>query len=158
MPVNKLQTVEELKRTIAQWQLKNNIVVFTNGCFDILHTGHIHILEEAKKQGHKLIVALNTDASVKKLKGKNRPINAELDRAKVISAIEAVDAVVLFNEETPLTLIKILQPDVLVKGGDYTKNNIVGAKEIESWGGKVVIIPFLQGFSSTSIIEKMKKA
>ncbi len=156
--MNKLQTAEELKRTIAQWQLKNNIVVFTNGCFDILHAGHIHILEEAKKQGHKLIVALNTDASVKKIKGKNRPVNAELDRAKVISAIEAVDAVVLFNEETPLNLIKILQPDVLVKGGDYTKENIMGAKEIESWGGKVVIIPFLEGFSSTSIIEKMKKA
>lgn len=156
--MNKLQTAEELKRTIAQWKVKDNTVVFTNGCFDILHAGHIHILEEAKKQGDKLIVALNTDTSVKKLKGKNRPINAELDRAKIISAIEVVDVVVLFNEETPLNLIIALKPNVLVKGGDYTKNEIVGAKEIEHWDGKVVIIPFLEGFSSTSIIEKMKKA
>lgn len=155
--MNKLYTVAELQRTIAQWHVKNNTVAFTNGCFDILHAGHIYILEEAKKLGDKLIVALNTDKSVKKLKGNNRPINNELDRAKLIAAMEGVDAVVLFDEETPLSLIKTLQPNVLVKGGDYTLNQIAGAKEMEDWNGKVEIIPFLQGFSTTSIIEKMKK-
>lgn len=156
--MNKLQSLQEMQKTIAQWQVKDNTVVFTNGCFDILHAGHIHLLEEAKKHGNKLIVALNTDESVQKLKGENRPINTEFNRAKVIAALEAVDAVVLFNEDTPLNLINTLKPNVLIKGGDYTVEQIVGAEEMKEWSGKVEIIPFLVGYSSTLVIENMKKA
>jgi len=149
-------TLAEAKRRIAQWRVLDNKVVFTNGCFDILHAGHIFSFLEASKEGEFLIVGLNADASVKQLKGKNRPVNDEHSRALLVAALAMVDAVVIFSEPTPLELIKVLQPDVLVKGGDYKVEEIAGAKEVIAWGGKVVINPILNGFSTTDIINKLQ--
>lgn len=132
-------------------------IVFTNGCFDILHIGHIRYLQEAAKLGDILIIALNSDASVKRLKGSDRPINNEMERAEMIGALGFVDYVTLFEEDTPLELIKKIQPDVLVKGGDYTQDEVVGREEVEARGGKLVLIPFVEGKSTTNIIEKIKK-
>ena len=131
--------------------------MFTNGCFDILHAGHVIYLEKAKKLGDILVVGVNSDASVKRIKGPGRPINPEGDRLRVIAGLEAVDHATLFNEDTPLDLIREIRPDVLVKGADWTKAKIVGAKEVESWGGKVKQIPLVPGRSTTRMIEKMKK-
>jgi len=131
-------------------------VVFTNGCFDILHTGHISLLETAKRQGDVLIVGLNTDDSIKRLKGNDRPINNEYDRAKVLSALEAVDGVVLFNEDTPIELVNGIVPNVLVKGADYTIDKVVGADVVSRNGGEVVLVPLIQEKSTTNIIEKAK--
>ena len=153
---NKILTLAEAKRRIAQWRVLDNKVVFTNGCFDILHAGHIFSFLEASKEGEFLIVGLNADASVKQLKGKNRPVNDEHSRALLVAALAMVDAVVIFSEPTPLELIKVLQPDVLVKGGDYKVEEIAGAKEVIAWGGKVVINPILNGFSTTDIINKLQ--
>lgn len=130
-------------------------VAFTNGCFDVLHAGHIAYLGEAKKLADILIVGLNSDASVKRLKGESRPINIEEDRATVLDALKPVDLVVQFTEDTPKDLIELIAPDVLVKGGDYREEDIVGADFVKSRGGRVVVIPFLAGRSSTSIINKM---
>ncbi|HUQ18013.1 MAG TPA: D-glycero-beta-D-manno-heptose 1-phosphate adenylyltransferase [Gemmatimonadaceae bacterium] len=130
-------------------------VVFTNGVFDLLHPGHIDLLTAAREEGDALIVGINTDESVRRLKGPLRPIRAELERAYVLAAVEAVDLVVAFDEDTPLELVKALRPDVIVKGGDYTRDSIVGAKEVESWGGSVVVVPLTAGQSTTSIIERM---
>lgn len=130
-------------------------VVFTNGCFDILHLGHITYLQKAKQLGDILIVGVNTDASVRRLKGPTRPVNSQIDRAVVLSALKSVDYTVLFDEDTPLELIKTLQPAVLVKGGDYTIETIVGANEVLSNGGEVVTIDFVEGKSTTSIIKKL---
>ncbi|HVD59330.1 MAG TPA: D-glycero-beta-D-manno-heptose 1-phosphate adenylyltransferase [Gemmatimonadaceae bacterium] len=130
-------------------------VVFTNGVFDLLHPGHIDLLGAARAEGDALIVGINTDKSVTRLKGPSRPIRAERDRAYVLSALEAVDLVVSFDEDTPLEIVKALRPDVIVKGGDYTPDSIVGAKEVESWGGRVVVVPLTAGHSTTSIIESM---
>ncbi|MCM1541804.1 MAG: D-glycero-beta-D-manno-heptose 1-phosphate adenylyltransferase [Blautia sp.] len=132
-------------------------VVFTNGCFDILHTGHIRYLREAAKLGDILILGLNSDASVKRLKGSERPINNELDRAEILCALEYIDYVAIFNEDTPLELIKKIQPDVLVKGGDYSNEYVIGTKEVEAWGGKLVLIPFVEGKSTTNIIKVIEK-
>ena len=153
----KILPLSELQQVVSTWKSEGQQVVFTNGCFDILHAGHISSLTDAAKEGDKLIVALNTDASVKRLKGDSRPVNNENARALVMAALMMVDAVVLFGEETPLEVIKTLQPDVLVKGGDYKVEDIAGAKEVIGWGGRVVINPIVQGFSTTSIIEKMQK-
>ena len=153
---NKILTLAEAKRRIAQWRVLDNKVVFTNGCFDILHAGHIFSFLEASKEGEFLIVGLNADASVKQLKGKNRPVNDEQSRALLVAALAMVDAVVIFSEPTPLELIKVLQPDVLVKGGDYKVEEIAGANEVIAWGGKVVINPILNGFSTTDIINKLQ--
>jgi len=153
----KILPLSELQQVVAAWKNEGQKVVFTNGCFDILHVGHIASLTDAAKEGDKLIVALNTDASVKKLKGESRPVNNEEARAVVMAALTMVDAVVLFGDETPLEVIKTLQPDVLVKGGDYKVEDIAGAKEVIGWGGRVVINPIVEGFSTTSIIQKMKK-
>jgi D-beta-D-heptose 7-phosphate kinase/D-beta-D-heptose 1-phosphate adenosyltransferase len=131
-------------------------IVFTNGVFDILHQGHIFSLSQAAKEGDYLIVGLNADASVKRLKGESRPVNNQESRALVLASLLMVDAVVLFEEDTPLELIKAIMPDVLVKGGDYTVDQIAGAKEVMSNGGRVIINPILEGFSTTSIIEQMK--
>lgn len=133
-------------------------IVFTNGCFDILHKGHVAYLQEAKSLGDILIVGMNTDASVKKLKGSERPINSLEDRAFVLSALRSVDYVVPFDEDTPLTLIQSIMPDILVKGGDYTIDTIVGAKEVMANGGTVDIIPFVEGKSTTTIIDAIKKS
>ena len=132
-------------------------VVFTNGCFDILHSGHVKYLREAAKLGEVLVVGLNSDASVRRLKGATRPINSQEDRAEVLCALGFVDYVVIFEEDTPLELIKIIKPDVLVKGGDYNKNNVVGADFVESRGGELFLIPFVEGKSTTNIIKKIEE-
>lgn len=150
----KILPPSELQSKIEQWKAEGNTVAFTNGCFDILHAGHIASLQEAAQQGDKLVVALNADSSVKALKGESRPVNDENARALVMAALQMVDAVVIFSEPTPRELIVALKPDVLVKGGDYKVEDIAGAKEVISWGGKVVINPIVEGFSTTKIIEK----
>jgi len=147
---------EALKR-IAQWRALGKTVSFTNGCFDILHRGHIFSLSQAAQEADYLIVGLNSDSSTKRLKGKDRPVNDEQSRALLISSLLMVDAVVLFDEDTPLELIKTLLPDVLVKGGDYTVEQIAGSKEVITNGGRVVINPIVEGFSTTGLIEKISK-
>ncbi|HBW47486.1 TPA: D-glycero-beta-D-manno-heptose 1-phosphate adenylyltransferase [bacterium] len=139
--------LEELRRAGKK-------LVFTNGCFDIIHAGHIKLLKEARALGDFLIVGLNSDNSVKRLKGANRPINDEMKRRDVLEAIRYVDELIIFEEDTPLELILALKPDVLVKGSDYGKGEIVGEKEVTSWGGKVVRVNLLQGESTTSLIIK----
>ncbi len=138
----------------AEWRARGRRVVFTNGCFDLLHPGHIDLIEKARREGDHLIVALNSDKSVRELKGKFRPVVNEEDRAIVIAALAAVDAVVIFDEATPIRLIERIRPDVLVKGGDYCEGTVVGSREVRSWGGTVKIIPTLPGYSSTQIIER----
>ena len=154
--MQKIVEITELERRIAQWRIKSNKLVFTNGCFDILHVGHIHTLQEAKKLGDKLIVGLNSDTSVKSLKGEERPINNEQDRAKIIAALECVDLVVIFTEETPRLLIEMICPDILVKGGDWKVDQIVGGSFVEKYGGKVFSVPFQEGHSTTNLLKKIK--
>lgn len=131
-------------------------IVFTNGCFDIVHKGHVAYLNQAKSLGNYLIVGMNSDASVKRLKGSSRPINGELDRKFVLENLKAVDEVIIFNEDTPLDLIMQIKPQVLVKGGDWKIDQIVGAKEVLAWGGEVYSLDFHNGYSTTSIIEKSR--
>lgn len=145
-----------ISKIVLENKLQDKKIVFTNGCFDIIHSGHIHYLSEAKKLGDILIIGLNTDDSVKRLKGNNRPINNQQDRAVVLSALKPVDFVVLFDEDTPLELIKIINPDVLVKGADYKIEEIVGADFVQANGGEVVTVTLVEGKSSTSIINKLK--
>jgi len=152
----KVFSVEELKLQLKRWDLLGKKIVFTNGVFDILHQGHVQILSEAATYADILIVGLNSDGSVKRLKGSNRPINSETSRAMVLSALVMVDAVIVFEEDTPLELIKLIEPNVLVKGGDYTLDTIVGAREVIANKGEVKIIPLEKGFSTTGIINKMK--
>ena len=152
----KIYTLDALMRTILQWRFLGKTIAFTNGCFDILHRGHIYSLSQAASEADCLIVGVNSDASTRGLKGPGRPINDEQSRALVLGALLMVDAVVIFDEPTPINLITSLKPDVLVKGGDYTVDNIVGAKEVIANGGRVVINPIVEGFSTTGIIEKMK--
>lgn len=139
-----------------EWHSAGKTVAFTNGCFDILHAGHISALSSAAEQADVLVVGLNADASVKRLKGNDRPVNDEASRALVLASLCMVDAVIIFSEDTPLNTILAVKPDVLVKGGDYTLDEIVGAKEVTGWGGKVVINPIVPGFSTTGLIEKLK--
>jgi rfaE bifunctional protein nucleotidyltransferase chain/domain len=131
-------------------------VVFTNGVFDLLHPGHVDVLVGARRYGDALVVGLNSDASVKRLKGSDRPIRSEADRAYVLGALEAVDAIVVFEEDTPLELIRHLRPDVLVKGGDYTEAMMVGAREVVEWGGEIAVVPLTPGHSTTSIITRLR--
>jgi rfaE bifunctional protein nucleotidyltransferase chain/domain len=133
-------------------------VVFTNGVFDLLHPGHIDVLTAARAQGDALIVGINSDSSARRLKGLERPVRSESERAYVLAALEAVDAVAIFEEDTPLELILALRPDVLVKGGDYTPDTVIGRREVEGWGGRVVVVPLTSGQSTTSIIEKLRGA
>jgi rfaE bifunctional protein nucleotidyltransferase chain/domain len=130
--------------------------VFTNGVFDLLHPGHVDVLLGARRQGDALIVALNSDDSVRRLKGPSRPVRGEVERAYVLAAFEMVDCVVLFDQDTPLELIERLRPDVLVKGGDYSEDTIVGASEVRSWGGSVVVVPLTPGQSTTNIIRALR--
>jgi D-beta-D-heptose 7-phosphate kinase/D-beta-D-heptose 1-phosphate adenosyltransferase len=148
--------LEKLLTEVAGWKLKGKTVAFTNGCFDILHEGHIASLSAAAKEADYLIVGLNSDASIKQLKGDTRPINNQQSRAIVLKNLAVVDAVVIFNEQTPLALITAILPDVLVKGGDYTTDQIVGAKEVIAAGGRVVINPIVEGFSTTGTIQQIK--
>ena len=147
---------EQLDRQLKIWKLLDKKIVFTNGVFDILHQGHLILLSEAASFADILIVGLNSDASVKRLKGDNRPVNDEHSRALLLASLVIVDAVIIFEEDTPLELIKMIMPHVMVKGGDYTIEEIVGAKETLDNGGKVKIVPIEKGFSTTLIIEKTK--
>jgi len=131
-------------------------VVFTNGVFDLIHPGHIDVLLDARRRGDALVVGLNSDASVRRLKGPSRPIRSALDRSYVLAALEMVDAVVAFEQDTPLELILHLRPDVLVKGGDYTEDTIVGAREVRGWGGEIAVVPLTPGQSTTSIVERLR--
>jgi D-beta-D-heptose 7-phosphate kinase/D-beta-D-heptose 1-phosphate adenosyltransferase len=133
-------------------------LVFTNGVFDLVHPGHVDVLLAARKQGDALLVAVNSDDSVRRLKGPTRPVRTESERAYVLAALAMVDAVVLFEQDTPLELIRALQPDVLVKGGDYSENSVVGAPEVRSRGGRVVIVPLTPGHSTTALVEKLRGA
>lgn len=155
---NKIFTLDTLLLQLNRWRLFNKKIVFTNGVFDILHEGHIASLSEAALQGHILIAGINSDASVKRLKGESRPVNSENSRMLLIASLVMVDAVILFEEDTPLNLITAILPDVLVKGGDYTIEQIAGANEVLANGGEVKIVPMLAGFSTTGIIEKMKSS
>lgn len=141
---------------VDDWRKHKNRIVFTNGCFDIIHPGHLHLLSEAKKQGDRLIIGLNSDASVQRLKGIGRPVKDEKSRGALLGALKDVDLVIIFWEDTPLELIEFLRPDVLVKGGDYVIENIVGAEFVIESGGKVEVIPFLEGYSSSNWIDEMK--
>jgi D-beta-D-heptose 7-phosphate kinase / D-beta-D-heptose 1-phosphate adenosyltransferase len=149
---DKVVSREELVQRVALWKANGERVAFTNGCFDLLHIGHITLLEQARGFGDRLIVAINSDASVSGLKGPSRPIVGETERARVLAALAAVDSVVVFGEATPLELIVATRPDVLVKGGDYAQETIVGAREVESWGGQVKIVPVVEGFSTTQLL------
>jgi rfaE bifunctional protein nucleotidyltransferase chain/domain len=153
----KIFTAETLQLQLTRWRLLGKKIVFTNGVFDILHEGHIASLIDAASYGDILIVGVNADASVKRLKGETRPVNNETSRAILLASLLMTDAIILFEEDTPLNLIKSIMPNVLVKGGDYSVEQIAGAKEVIANGGEVKIVPILQGFSTTSIIEKMKK-
>ena len=153
----KIKKLGELRSIVTKAKSKNQNIVFTNGCFDLLHLGHIHILREAKKLGDLLIVALNSDSSVKKIKGPNRPILPEMERAELIASLEMVDYVTVFFQPDPADLIGALQPNVLVKGGDWTEDQIIGRDTVERHGGKVVALPFLSGHSTTDIIERIRR-
>jgi len=144
-----------LAKRIAEWRAAGETIVFTNGCFDLLHVGHVTLLEECHRFGSKLVLGLNTDASVQRLKGASRPVVGEKERARVMSALAAVDAVVLFDEDTPLELIRAVKPDVLVKGGDYKVETVVGHEDVIAAGGRVEIVPTVEGFSTTNIIRKL---
>lgn len=152
----KIMTVKEALTVIAGWKTLGKTFAFTNGCFDILHPGHLYSLAQTAKEADFLVVGLNSDASVKRLKGPTRPINNTQSRAIVLANLVLVDLIVVFEEDTPHELITTLFPDVLVKGGDYTIETIVGAKEVIAHGGKVIINPIVEGFSTTGLIEKMK--
>lgn len=154
---DKIYSLEDLQQKIVDWKKDGDKIVFTNGCFDILHLGHIHYLEKAAQKGGKLIIGLNTDDSVRELKGVLRPINNEYARGRMLSALSFVDAVISFGEETPYNLIKALQPTVLVKGSDYLAENIVGADIVIGNGGSVETIDLVDGYSTTNIIDKLRK-
>lgn len=153
----KIFELANLQKQIASWKATGKTIAFTNGCFDILHQGHIYSLSQAASEADYLIVAVNSDASVKRLgKGDNRPINNEESRAILLAALSVVDAVIIFDEDTPLQLISNLLPDVLVKGGDYTIEQIAGSKEVLENGGRVVINKIVEGFSTTNLIHKIQ--
>ena len=157
MSGTKIKKLTSLKRITAALKNKGKKVVFTNGCFDILHYGHVMYLEKAKRSGDCLIVGINSDLSVKKIKGPNRPIVNEFDRARVLAGLQSVDFVVIFNEETPLKLIQALKPDVLIKGYDWKNKGIVGSDFVKSYGGKVVTVKLAKGRSTTGIIKEIAK-
>jgi rfaE bifunctional protein nucleotidyltransferase chain/domain len=144
-----------ITKNIDKWRRDNKTIVFTNGCFDIIHRGHVEYLQKAKLLGDILIVGLNSDVSAKHIKGEPRPYQNESDRAAILNAMEMVDLVVIFDEDTPLKLISELKPDILVKGGDYDLHSIVGVNEVEGWGGNVKIIPFLKGYGTSKLVEKI---
>ncbi len=152
----KIYSLPELLKLVAVWKNLNKTISFTNGCFDILHEGHIFSIAQAAKEADYLIVGVNSDASIKKLKGEKRPINHQNSRALLLANLMMVDAVIIFDDDTPLQLIKQILPNVLVKGGDYTIEQIVGAKEVIANGGNVVINKIVQGYSTTGIIEKIQ--
>ena len=154
----KILTWQDARRTVRQVQARARKVVFTNGCFDLLHVGHVRYLQAARALGDFLVLGLNDDASVRRLgKGPGRPLIPEAERAEILAALACVDAVVIFSQDTPLELIHTLRPDVLVKGGDYTPEGIVGRSEVLSWGGEVHVIPFVPDKSTSSLIAQIKQ-
>ncbi len=155
---SKLKRQAELKEIFSRLKKEGRKVVFTNGCFDLLHVGHIRYLRQAKAEGDILVVGLNGDGSVRSLKGKSRPLVGQEERAELLAALEMVDFICIFNESTPLNLIKALQPDVLVKGGDWNKDDIVGRKEVEGWGGRVVTASLVSGRSTRDLISRIVKS
>jgi D-beta-D-heptose 7-phosphate kinase/D-beta-D-heptose 1-phosphate adenosyltransferase len=150
---HKIRSPSQALAAVTQWRARGERIVFTNGCFDLLHAGHVAYLEQARRLGGRLVVGLNSDASVTRLKGPERPLMGEGDRARVLAALAAVDAVVVFGEPTPLRLIEALRPDVLVKGADYREDQVVGAAQVKAWGGRVVLLPLLDGRSTTGLIK-----
>jgi rfaE bifunctional protein nucleotidyltransferase chain/domain len=155
--LGKISDLQSLKASIAQWQGEGKKVVFTNGVFDLLHIGHITYMAKAAELGDKLVIGLNSDSSVKRIKGEDRPVNDQNSRAALLAALFFVDGIVVFEEDTPINIITTLMPDVLVKGADYSVENIVGAKEVMANGGEVKTIDFVEGYSSTSIIKKIRE-
>lgn len=155
---SKIMDPEDLQVCLARWRGSGRSIAFTNGCFDLLHVGHVTLLDKCRELGDKVVVGLNGDASVTRLKGTRRPIVREYDRARVLAALATIDAVTIFNEDTPLNLIRRIRPNVLVKGGDYTESSVVGAEDVRSWGGRVEIVPIVQGFSSTETIARVERA
>jgi rfaE bifunctional protein nucleotidyltransferase chain/domain len=153
---DKVKSLDELETLTAAARTNGKIVVFTNGCFDLLHRGHIYLLREAKALGDLLVVAINSDQSVKAIKGPTRPILAEADRLELIASMEMVDYVLLFDEPDPYNIISILRPHILVKGGDWSAEEVIGGDLVEGNGGKVVVVPYLKGFSTTEIIAKLR--
>jgi rfaE bifunctional protein nucleotidyltransferase chain/domain len=155
--MKKILSWEALKNEVEHRRRRGEKIAFTNGCFDILHVGHVRYLEEARKTGDLLILALNSDASVRAIKGEKRPLVPEQERAEVVASLAAVDYVTLFDETTPLKLIEYLRPDSLVKGGDWREEAVVGRDSIRSWGGRVVLVPVVEGASTTNIVEKIRQ-
>ncbi len=155
---SKLKSLRQLLTVLSHQRKSGKKIVFTNGCFDLLHVGHVRYLRQAKRLGDILVVGLNSDASVRRLKGPSRPITHEKDRAEVLGALGSVDYLVLFSEDTPEQLIHAVRPDFLVKGGDWKKEDIVGSGFVESMGGKVRSLPFAKGFSTTGLLQKIKQA
>jgi rfaE bifunctional protein nucleotidyltransferase chain/domain len=153
---DKLKTLDELIEIAAQARRNGKSVVFTNGCFDLLHRGHVHVLRQAKAAGDLLVVAINSDQSVKAIKGPTRPVAAEMDRLELIAAMEMVDYVILFDEPDPSKLITAIKPNVLAKGGDWGADGVVGADIVEREGGRVVLVPYLKGYSTSEIIERIR--
>jgi len=156
--MNKLTRLDELTEIAKRLKKEGKKIIFTNGCFDLLHLGHIRYLKEARRLGDSLIVGLNSDNSVRSLKGKNRPLVKEKDRAEILSALEAVDYIVIFDELTPKNLIAKIIPNVLAKGGDWKKEEVVGRDTVEAHGGEVIIIPEVKGYSTSTLISKIQKA
>ena len=156
--LGKIFNINELRDAIEKWRSEDKVIVFTNGCFDIIHRGHIEYIANAKKMGDILVLGLNSDQSVKMLKGPDRPYVSQSDRAYILSQLIPVDAVSIFEEDTPLKLIKLVKPDVLVKGGDYSLDEIVGKNVVEKYGGNVVAIPLVEGKSTTGLIEKIRNS
>jgi len=153
---HKIKSRDALAKTISGLRAAKKKVVFTNGCFDILHAGHITYLNRARKLGDALVIGLNSDSSVRAIKGKHRPVNRQADRALVLSALSFVDYVVIFSDPTPEKLIRALRPDILVKGADWKVSQIAGADFVKSYGGRVVRVPFVRGYSTTSVLEKIR--
>lgn len=156
--LTKIKKISELKKIISRLKAKGKKIVFTNGCFDLLHYGHIKYLEDAKRKGDVLVVAINSDTSVRRIKGDKRPIVNEKDRLRLIAALESVDYVVIFKEDTPFKVINLLKPDILVKGSDWHKDNIVGRDFVLSYGGKVSSIKLVKGRSTTNLMRKITHA
>ncbi|MCB2197009.1 MAG: D-glycero-beta-D-manno-heptose 1-phosphate adenylyltransferase [Bacteroidetes bacterium] len=154
---SKIIDIDHVEPLLTYWNLKNQKIVFTNGCFDILHRGHVEYLAQAASQGDVLVIGLNTDSSVRRIKGPSRPVQDEYARAMLLASLSFVSAVIYFDEDTPYNLIKRVQPDILVKGSDYKAEDIVGYDIVKAKGGEVVTIDFIDGYSTTSIIEKLKK-
>ena len=152
---SKVYNTTSLKLQVAEWRKDNQKIVFTNGCFDLFHLGHVNYLAKARDLGSKLIIGLNTDASVSRIKGPSRPVKDQKSRATILAAMLFVDAVIFFDEETPIDLITWVQPDFLVKGGDYTLEGVVGHEIVLENGGEVKTIPFVEGYSSSKLIEKI---